>query len=266
MKTNFKSVSSLFWVTIGAVMWNLLYSDSFKGTVDTDHIIYFLLVSSAVYSIGVIVYLQLNKKYKNISIDIHNEEERTYYESKFQYYLITVIALVFFSIATLFDIGGFSDMTIYFTGISFFAVLFVCFYRTSSFVLNRDTFVWKKGDLKIECPWTDVISIHHDVEPALSNVGRKFTSTSFFIETKSGFTKYADLTNIKIKGSYTVFSQGNILVDEILLKSNASVKVGEVSMFKQTQKPKAVVLLLLAIFIVPVLITFLYNVLTGYRF
>lgn len=266
MKTNFLSVSILFWAIIGSVLWNLLYSNSFKGTLDSERILYFVVICIAIYFIGIIVYFGLKKKYKNITIDISDGDERVYYESKIQYYLITLITLVIFSVITLFNIGRLSNVSIYFLGISLFALVFVYFYRTSVFILSRDKFVWKKGFLKIECPWTDVIAIHHDIEPALANVGRKFISTSFFIETKDGFTKYADLTNIKVKGSYTPFSQGNKLVEEIKLKSNAQEKAGDISMFKQTQKLKDIVFLLLAIFVIPALIIFLYYIFTEHQF
>ncbi len=265
MKTNFLSVFVLFWAIIGSALWNLLYSDSFKGTLDSQHIFYFVFICLAVYSIGAIVYLTLKRKYKNVTIDISGGGERIYYESKLQYYIITFIAVITFSVITLLNIGGLSDVSVNFLGMSLFALVFVYFYRTSLFVLSKDKFVWKKGFSKIECLWADVIAIHHDIEPALTNVGRKFTSTSFFIETKSGFTKYADLTNIKVRGAYTPFSQGDKLVEEIKLKSNAPEKAGDVSMFKQTQKLKDIVFLLLAAFAVPALIIFLYCIFTGYK-
>jgi len=256
-------VSVLYWVLIGLASWNLLYNDSFKRVLDLGHIILFVLICLVVYSVGTLVYLRLKKRYKNITIDVNDGFERIYYESKIQYYLIALVALVIFSTVTLFNTGGLGDTSIYFFWISLFALVFVFSYRTSTFFISKEKFVWKKGFSKIECPWADVVAIHHDVEPALMNAGRQFVSTSFFVETKNGFTKYADLTNIKVKGSYTVFSQGDKLVEEIKLKSGAPEKSGDVSMFKQTQKLSDVVFLLLGILLIPILIMVVYGFFTG---
>ncbi len=265
MKNNFLSVSVLFWIIIGSVLWNLLYNDSFKGILDSEHILYFILICLATYTLGTIMYLQLTKKYKNVVIDIKNSDKRTYYESKTQYYFVSIIAFVVFSALSLFNIKGLSSVSIYFVGVSLLALVLVYFYRTSSFILSQDKFIWKKGFTKIECPWSDVIAIHHDIEPSLVNAGRKFKSSSFFIETKQGFTGYADLTNIKVKGYFTLLNQGNKLIEEIKLKSGSLEKAGDISMFKQTKKLKDLVLLLLGIFLIPVVIVTMYSFFTGFN-
>ena len=264
MKNNFLKVSILYWALIILALLRLTYSNDYKNVLGKQYIIYFALICGGLYFVGTLIYLVLRKFNNQEESKFVSTDRKEYYESKLQYYVIAIIANIVLGVVTIFNVGGLGNASIYLLGISLFALVFVYFYRTSIFILTPDKFVWKKGFKKIECSWTDVISINHDIEPALANIVRKFVSTSFFIETKSGFTKYADLTNIKLRNNYTVFSQGERLIEEIKLRSNAPEQSGKVSMFKQTQKLKDVVFLLLGIFIVPIVIILLYSFFTGY--
>lgn len=187
----------------------------------------------------------------------------TYYESRVQYQVAATVFFLIFLIVTVFNIGDLGRVAIYFLLISIFALIFLSIYRPSVFELTDKDFIWKKGNEKIISPWSEVTAIHYDWEPAMTNIFRKFRSNGFFIETKSGMTKYADKANIKQKGVSGFASKGNELISEIKKRSSAEEKTGEISMFKQTQKLKDVVLLILGIFLIPAIIIGIYILVFG---
>jgi len=188
----------------------------------------------------------------------------TYYESRVQYQVAAIVFLLVFLIVTVFNIGDLGKVAIYFLLISIFALIFLSVYRPSVFELTDKDFTWKKGKQKIISPWSEVIAIHYDLEPVMINAFRKFRSSGFFIETKSGMTMYADKANIKQKGVSGFTSKGNELISEIIKRSSAVEKTGEISMFKQTQKLRDITLLILGIFLVPVIIIGVYVLVFGF--
>ena len=184
--------------------------------------------------------------------------EAVYYESKVQYYVITTVMVLLFTYLTFFNPDNIRNAVQDFLGIiSLFAFISVCFYRTSSFYIYTDKFIWKKGSNKIECAWNDVLTIHYDLQRS-SSTTRFGPSSSFFIETSKGLTKYADKTNIKLLGKYTFLSKGDELVSLIKSKSNSSEQTSSISVFRQTQKLWDWILIFLAIFLVPTIIILLY--------
>jgi len=188
-------------------------------------------------------------------------ESKIYYESRIKAYAV-IFSATLFIIGIAYSVQDLS-FTLSFIGIGAVAIFSTFFYKKATFVLTQDKFIWTKGSSKIKCPWSDVIAIHFDFEFNISNLQRGFKSRSFFIETKDGFTDYADISSLRRKGERYLFSQENEFIEQIRLKSNAVVKSGEVSVFKQTQKLKNLFFLLAVIFIVPVLIIFLFSIITG---
>lgn len=177
-----------------------------------------------------------------------------YYESRMQYRVITVgLSLLFLSF-TFSDNIQLSKVSIYFLFISLVATFLTLFYRSSVFEISDSTLTIIKGSSKIVAPWSEVLVIHYDWEPSTMNARRGYKSNAFFIETKSGFSKYADKSNIKRYGAYTFRSMGGELISEIIKRSSAIEKTGEVSLFKQTQKFKDILYLFISLFLVPIII------------
>ncbi len=177
-----------------------------------------------------------------------------YYESRIQYRVITVVLSLFFFSLTLSDDIGLSRVSIYFLLISLVANFLTLFYRPSVFEISDSTLTIKKGSSKIVAPWSEVLAIHYDWAPSTMNAHRGYKSNAFFIETKSGFSKYTDKANIKRHGAYTFRSMGGELISEIIKRSSAIEKTGEVSIFKQTQKFKDILYLFISLFFVPIII------------
>lgn len=198
-----------------------------------------------------------------IILSMKTSPKAIYYESKIQYFIITIVFILFFSYITFANPDNLGVAGQYFLGISIFAFVFVCFYQVSKFYIYDDRLIWKKGWNKVECPWSDIVAIHYDIQKNYSSKGNLFKqSSAFYIETKKGFTKYADKNNIKLKGGYTFSSKGKELVAQIKSASKCKEKTSAVSVFKQRQKLWDWVLLILAIFIVPIIIILLYSVFT----
>jgi hypothetical protein len=200
---------------------------------------------------------------------MNSTPEAVYYESKIQYYIITLTFVVFFSYLTFFNPNNLRNIGQNFLIISLFAFIFVCFYQVSTFYIYEDRFIWKKGWKKIECPWSDLISINYDIQRnnllSLNTSGIFFRSSSaFFIETKNGLTKYADKSNIKLKGNYSFLSKGDDLISMIKSKSkNENMEqTSSISTFKQTQKLWDWIFLISAIFVFPTIIILLYAIFT----
>ena len=255
MKNTFLSLSVVYWVIIFTSLYNLANS----STLETKNIWIFFISSLILYAILFVGnHFVKNHDKKVLHKTITSSDRLVYYESRIQYQVVTIIFLILFLVITIFNIGGLADISIYFLWMSAFATVFLFCYRPSTFELTDKHLIWKKGNLKIISPWSEVIAIHHDWEPALVNAPRNFKSTSFFIETKNGMSKCADKTNIKRKGVYTLSSMGDELIAEIKKRSPAVEKTGAVSMFKQTQKLKDVAFLLLAVFLVPAIIIGIY--------
>lgn len=260
MKNTFLSISFVYWLIILTALYNL----SNSSTLGTKYLWVFFVFAVILYAILFIVSHIITRYDKKVLAETPESSEKLiYYESKIQYKVVTTVLLILFLLVTLFDVGGFANVSIYFLVMSAVALVFLFFYQTSSFEITGNSLTWKRGKLKISVPWSDVIAVHYDWAPSIANAPRRFKTTNFFIETKSGMTAYADKASIKLRGVYTFASMGDQLVAEIKKRSSAVEKTGAVSMFKQTQKLKDVILLPLAIFLVPLIIIAIYFLVYG---
>lgn len=165
-------------------------------------------------------------------------DEITYYESKIQYYVITISGLLLFLFLRLTWDGqhiddirhAFSDPQINTTFLSIFAIglVFAIFYPISKITLNSKGFIYKKGWKILSAEWSDIKGIH--ANPAPRSYTHNFISTSFLIETTKGITGYIDGSILKIKGSYSPFkSSGNQLLSKLTDYSKINLTVGTYS-------------------------------------
>lgn len=260
MKNTFLNLSLVYWLIIFAVVFNIYNSPTFYVKY-----LWVVLSSAAILYLvlSIVNYFVLNHDKKVLLKASISSDNITYYESKFQYQIILTVLLFVFIIMTIFDIGGLGKISIYFLGLNVFALVFLLYYRTSTFELTATSLIWKKGNLTINSPWNEVIGVHYDWTPSISNASRGFKSTSFFIETKKGLTAYVDKASIKRKGIFTFSSIGDELISEIKKRSSAIEKTGAVSMFKQTQKHRDIIFLLALIFLIPLFIAMVYVLVYG---
>jgi|GEM_PF-3460735 len=260
MKNTFLSISFVYWLIIFAALYNLPNSSALEAR----YIWIFFISAVILYAILFVGNRFVSNHDKKVLQKTPLPSDALiYYESKFQYKLISTVLLIVFLVITLFDIGGYANVSIYFLVMSAVALVFLFFYRTSTFELTNTSLIWKKGRLKITSPWAEVVAIHYDWAPAVANAPRGFKTTSFFIETKNGMSTYADKASIKRGGVFTFSSMGDELITEIKKRSTAIEKTGAISMFKHTQKLKDVILLPIAIFLVPVIIIAIYFLIYG---
>jgi len=181
---------------------------------------------------------------------MENKPIHIYYETKIPFFVILGLFIAG-CVYGLVKIGGDYLMNpfFYFTCILVVMLLFLVLYRTSSFHIYDNKLVIKKGSHIIETPWNEVVGIHYDYAPNIWYILRGFKSNDFFLETKQGFTKYANEWNIR-KDSYTFRSRSKDLIADIKQRSGASEDVGAVSGFKQKQNMVVIVFLICAIVLI----------------
>jgi hypothetical protein len=186
-------------------------------------------------------------------------ETKIYYESKLKDYAVLFLAIIF----TGFFAYLMPETRISFLCIGIIEIIVAYLYKGSSITITADKFIWSKGLKKIECPWSDVVNIHFDNEFTTANLQRGLKGSAFFIETKMGMTSRIDLVSLRVKGHPFTLSKGQELLDLIKSKSTATERTGEVSAFKQTERMTGFVIVLGAIFVVPILIIFIYSLFIG---
>ncbi len=175
---------------------------------------------------------------------MNNQPISVFYETKVPYYVVTVLLVVGFLIGFIITGGDYlMNVFFYFLCISIAFFLLVCFYSGSKFYIYEDKLVWKKGFREMESPWNEVIGIHYDYAPNVWYLGRNFKSNNFFLETKKGYTKYANEWNIRKQGAYTLRSKSKDLMDELKKRSGAQEDTGAVSMLKQRQNLWGIIIL-----------------------
>lgn len=191
-------------------------------------------------------------------------QPKIYYESKTPLYIgvlavfIAVLVLSFIN-ASLFDF-------FYATLLVLLLVMIIVVFLSPSAKISlfEDRLEFKKGKQSISVSWKDVLNIHKD--PVFANdifsyyLARRFAMGGVFLETTKGYTKYFAPQLIRMEGSNMKWKD---LVDEIKAKSNAEIKTGKVSIFKQKTKLFDVVFIILACLLAPIIVILLYGLFTG---
>ncbi|MEK7095314.1 MAG: hypothetical protein AAB895_02690 [Patescibacteria group bacterium] len=210
-------------------------------------IVPYIILGLFIFYIFVVIPILVRRKNTNTKI-VGN----TYFESKTQYYLISLIGVILFGILYILNLGDERELYMLFEAIALTAFVFVSLYAPSVITLTNDGFTYIKGSKHLSAKWSEVKGIHFNPAPSIwAGVFHDFKSTSFIIETTNGVTGYIDKTTIKkSKNRFSSYSSGDEFLKNIVTSSKIQPTSGSYSELTTAKNKKMnwiIVIILLAL-------------------
>lgn len=225
---------------------NMEYEYSFDNLIGLE-IVPYIILGLFVFYVLIVVPILIRRKNRGGEI-IGN----TYFESKVQYYLVSLIGVILFAILYVFNLGDARELYMLFEAIALTAFVFVSLYVPSVISLTNDGFTYTKGSRHLSAKWNEIKGIHFNPAPSIwAGIFYGFKSTSFIIETTKGVTGYIDKKTIKkYKDKFSLNSRGEELLKNIVDFSKIQPTSGSYSELTTAKNKKTnwiIVIILLAI-------------------
>lgn len=222
----FLKLSILSWLTIGIVIINLNFNTDYKDLLDFNQKTYFILLCFGLYIILSIMFfaIKISQNKKDILTEtlLKSQKEITYFESKVQFYVTSIVAIISCISLSYFMGDSFLDLFLWISIIFFVAVIFSA---RAEITLNDKGFKYKRGFRVVFAEWSEVEGLHAD--PPISSVGRisyqPDNPSTFVIQTVKGDCVIRGGI-IKIKGHYSLFkTSGDRLLRQLSEYSNVQL-------------------------------------------